>query len=90
MNRLKTAALLNPSARTSENPPLGAANAMIFSNNHTATNAITFGDINSAESQIVRMKKEIRNYEILAELNIKPRTSYLAKLRNPHPELKDS
>jgi molybdopterin-containing oxidoreductase family iron-sulfur binding subunit len=54
------------------------------------TNAITFGDINNPESQIVKMKKESRSYEILAELNIKPRTSYLAKLRNPHPELKDT
>ena len=51
------------------------------------TNAITFGNLNDPESKVVKMKQDPRSYEMLAELNIKPRTSYLAKLRNPHPDL---
>jgi MoCo/4Fe-4S cofactor protein with predicted Tat translocation signal len=50
------------------------------------TQAIYFGNINDPESQVHKMKKSERNYEVLAELNIQPRTSYLAKIRNPNPE----
>jgi len=49
--------------------------------------AIQFGDLRNPQSQIVRMKGDPRNYALLAELNSKPRTTYLAKLRNPHPDL---
>jgi Fe-S-cluster-containing dehydrogenase component len=49
--------------------------------------AIMFGDINDTASRIARMKADPRDYSLLAELNTKPRTSYLAKLKNPNPEL---
>jgi MoCo/4Fe-4S cofactor protein with predicted Tat translocation signal len=51
------------------------------------TQAISFGDINDKASRIARMKADPRDYSLLAELNTKPRTSYLAKLKNPNPEL---
>ncbi|MBD3168911.1 MAG: 4Fe-4S dicluster domain-containing protein [candidate division Zixibacteria bacterium] len=51
------------------------------------TNAITFGNINDPDSEITKLKKRDREYKLLAELNIKPRTSYLAKIRNPNPEM---
>lgn len=53
------------------------------------TQAIQFGNINDPSSQVARLKKTDRNYELLAEYNIRPRNSYLAKLRNPNPRLKD-
>ena len=49
--------------------------------------AIEFGDLRDPESRVVASKKDPRNYALLAELNSKPRTTYLAKVRNPHPDL---
>lgn len=53
------------------------------------TNAITFGNINDKESTVYKLKKDKRNYELLAELNIKPRVSFLMKLKNPNPKLEN-
>jgi len=49
--------------------------------------AITFGSLTDASSRVARLKSLPRNYEMLAELNVRPRTSYLARVRNPNPEL---
>jgi MoCo/4Fe-4S cofactor protein with predicted Tat translocation signal len=49
--------------------------------------AIVFGDINDRDSEVVRRKSSSRNFALLAELNTQPRTTYLAALRNPSPEL---
>jgi molybdopterin-containing oxidoreductase family iron-sulfur binding subunit len=49
--------------------------------------AITFGDMNDPESRVARAKVNPRNYSVLADLNTRPRTTYLAEVHNPDPKL---
>ncbi len=51
------------------------------------TQAIVFGDLNDPNSRVAKHHADPRTYRMLEELNVKPRLSYMAKIRNPHPEL---
>ena len=51
--------------------------------------AIVFGDVNDPASRVAALKRDPLNYTMLAELNTRPRTSYLALVTNPNPALED-
>lgn len=51
------------------------------------TQAITFGDINDHNSRVAQKKAESRNYGLLAELNTRPRTTYLARIYHLNTEI---
>jgi len=51
------------------------------------TQAIVFGDLADPKSRVLALHNSRRSYALLGHLNTKPRTEYLARVRNPNPEL---
>jgi Fe-S-cluster-containing dehydrogenase component len=51
------------------------------------TEAIVFGDLNSAASKVAALKSDPLDYSMLGELNTRPRTTYLARVENPNPAM---
>jgi MoCo/4Fe-4S cofactor protein with predicted Tat translocation signal len=54
------------------------------------TGAIVFGNINDKASKVAKLKAQQRNYGVLADLNTRPRTTYIAEVFNTNPELSEA
>jgi molybdopterin-containing oxidoreductase family iron-sulfur binding subunit len=52
--------------------------------------AIVFGDVLDPDTRVSKIKAQNRNYRLLEYLNVKTRTSYLARIRNPNPKMPDA
>jgi molybdopterin-containing oxidoreductase family iron-sulfur binding subunit len=52
--------------------------------------AITFGNINDKHSRVAKLQADQRSYQVLADLNTRPRTKYVAAVLNPNSELLDT
>ena len=51
--------------------------------------AIVFGDVSDPKSSVSLLKNQVHNYSVLGDLLTKPRTTYLARIRNPNPQMPD-
>jgi molybdopterin-containing oxidoreductase family iron-sulfur binding subunit len=49
--------------------------------------AITFGNINDKNSQVTKLRAQQRSYQVIADINTRPRTTYVAEVLNPNQEL---
>jgi Fe-S-cluster-containing dehydrogenase component len=52
--------------------------------------AITFGNLNERGSRVTKLRADPRSYQVLADQNTRPRTTYVAAVLNPNQELEDA
>ena len=76
-------------AAEGENRRVGGNEVVTACQSACPTNAIVFGNLNDPAADVVKRKADKRNYALLGELNTRPRTTYLAKLTNTNPALKE-
>ena len=74
-------------AAEKENRPLRESDVTTACQNACPTQAIAFGNLNDPDSHVARLREEPQHFTLLGKLNTLPRTTYLAEVRNPHPDL---
>jgi Fe-S-cluster-containing dehydrogenase component len=52
--------------------------------------AIVFGDLNDKNSRAAKMRANERSYQVIADINTRPRTTYVAEILNPNPQLEEA
>jgi molybdopterin-containing oxidoreductase family iron-sulfur binding subunit len=70
-----------------ENRPIADGEVMTACQAACPTNSIVFGNLADANSQVAKQRALQRNYTLLADLNTRPRTTYLATVPNPNPAI---
>ncbi len=76
-------------AKREGNREIGANEITTACQDACPTGAIKFGDLHNHDSEVYHAHENARSYAMLSELNNRPRTKYLARVRNPHPWLMD-
>jgi molybdopterin-containing oxidoreductase family iron-sulfur binding subunit len=72
-----------------ENRPVRDGEILTACQQACPASAITFGNINDKQSRVAKLQGDERSYQVLADLNTRPRTKYVAAVLNPNPELED-
>jgi molybdopterin-containing oxidoreductase family iron-sulfur binding subunit len=74
-------------AKREGNRPIADGEVVVACQQACPSNAISFGSLTDESSEVAKKKASGRNYGLIADIGTRPRTSYLAKLRNPSPVL---
>ena len=77
-------------AAEKENRPIRDGEVITACQQACPADAIVFGDLSDPNSRVSKLKAHQLNYSLLEDLNTRPRTTYLAVVRNPNPELEQS
>jgi molybdopterin-containing oxidoreductase family iron-sulfur binding subunit len=70
-----------------ENRPVRDGEVVTACQQACPASAISFGNINDKQSRVAKLQSDERSYQVLADLNTRPRTKYIAAVLNPNPEL---
>jgi MoCo/4Fe-4S cofactor protein with predicted Tat translocation signal len=73
-----------------ENRPIRDGEIQTACQQACPASAITFGNLNDKDSRVAKLRKIERSYQVLADQNTRPRTTYVAEVLNPNPELEES
>ncbi len=70
-----------------ENRTIGDSELKTACQQACPTSALTFGSLHDPKSKVSQRHADPRRFDVLHELNTRPRTVYLTKIKNPNPEL---
>ncbi len=73
-----------------ENRPIRDGEIVTACQQACPASAITFGNLNDKDSRAAKLRANPRTYQVLADQNTRPRTTYLAEVLNPNPELEEA
>ena len=73
-----------------ENRPVRDGEIVTACQQACPASAITFGNMNDKTSRVAKLRANERSYQVLADQNTRPRTTYVAAVLNPNPELEET
>ena len=77
-------------AADKENRPVRDGEVVTACQQACPASAITFGNMNDKTSRVAKLRANERSYQVLADQNTRPRTTYVAAVLNPNPELEET